>query len=599
MAADLAYAYVGDITKAERDENGDLLVYGKATGPDLDLDEQRCDPSWLRKAMPAWAEWSNIREMHQPICAGVGMETEAKGDDWWVKSKCVDSNTAKKIEAGALRGYSVGIKNPLVVKDATAPGGRIVGGEIVEISYVDRPCNPDATMAICKAAGADGKLAPVEAGDVDEAPQVSIQVGAQKFTPTDLAKLLATKNAPQGTEAADAPADLYTVNPGDGPQHCAPDLAVLKTAEQGAQVTTPGQVDTEVAVTEELGRFAATAGGELAALVKQYGLTIEQAQLVPAWLRPVVLGGKAALPPLKPGGKPRYPINNVDDLKDAIRAFGRGKDADKDKIKAHIEAEAKRLGRSDLIPDNWKAALSKAADGDQMTHDPAELKAILGGLVNCMKAELDELMAGENELCDLYDLLCTIKMFCRWWSSEALGGETTEPYEMGDTVAYIGLGADADTAKTVDTDTTTTESSTEDTTPAATDSVETTDADTTTKTTEPDTSKAEGSAADHLTELVKSATADLQKSFEDRLAALEAQNETLKVDLEKALALPEPGGPVLTRTAAQQAAARETDAGQLKTQAEALLRKADNVTDPYLAKGYRDRAGELLTKAAQ
>lgn len=589
MAVDLAYAYVGDITKAERDANGDLLVYGKATGPDLDLDEQRCDPDWLRKAMPAWAEWSNVREMHQPICAGVGMETEAKGDDWWVKSKCVDGNTAKKIEAGALRGYSIGIKDPKVVKDATAPGGRIVGGTIVEISYVDRPCNPDATMAICKAVGIDGKFAPVEA---DEAAEVSIQVGARKFTPADLAKLVATKNAPAEPDTAAAPDGQYVVNPDDGPQHGAPGLTVVKTAEQGAPATT---AEIAAAVTEELDKAGNADGDELAALVKHYGLTAEQAQLVPAWLRPVVLAGKGAMPPLKPGGKPRYPINSVQDLKDAILAFGRGKDTDKDKIEAHIKSEAKRLGRTDLIPDNWKAALSKAADGDQMTHDPAELRAVLGGLVNCMKAELDELMAGENELCDLYDLLCTIKMFCRWWASEALGGETTEPYEMGDTVAYIGLGADADTAKTVDT---TSETSTEDTTSADT-GAEVTEEDTTTKTTEPDTTKAEGSAADHLTELVKSATADLEKSFGERLAALEAQNEELKGDLEKALALPEPGGPVLTRTAAQQAAARETDAGQLKAQADALLRKADNVTDPYLAKGYRERAGELLTKAAQ
>lgn len=583
----LTYAYVGDITKAERDEDGDLLVYGKATGPDLDLDEQRCDPAWLRKAMPAWAEWSNVREMHQPICAGVGMETEAKGDDWWVKSKVVDAGTAKKIETKALRGYSIGIKNPTVVKDATAPNGRIVGGDIVEISYVDRPCNPDATMAICKAVGVDGKFAPVEA---DEVAEVSIHVGAQKFSPTDLAKLLATKNAPQDdTEAKQGTADP------DVETASTTEAAAVDTVDTAAATdTTPAAEDATSTVDTE--KTALAGDATLAALVKQYGLTVEQAELVPAWLRPVVLAGKGAMPPLKPGGKPRYPINSVQELKDAVEAIGRGKDSDKAEIKTHIKSEAKRLGRTDLVPDNWKAIAKDAGDGTQMTHDPAELKAILGGLVGCMKAELDELMAGENELCDLYDLLCTIKMFCRWWASEALGGETAEPYDMGDTMTYIGLGADADTAKTTDTDTA---KSIEDTSTAV-EAAETV-TDDATKTTEPDATKADGTAEhDRLTELVKSATADQTKAFEERLAALEADNKTLKTDLDKALSLPEPGGPVLTRTSAQSAVARKTDAEQLQAQAKALFDKAIDVqrTDPRLAQGYRERAQSLLKQAA-
>jgi len=167
----ITHAFAADITKAERDANGDLIVYGKATGPDLDLDKQVCDPAWLKQAMPEWMTWGNLREMHQPIAAGVGLELAAQGDDWMVKSKCVDEGTAKKIETGVLKGYSVGIRNAQVVKDASAPGGRIVGGSIVEVSYVDRPCNPTATLAIAKAATLDkgAPLLPVDAeGDLLE-----------------------------------------------------------------------------------------------------------------------------------------------------------------------------------------------------------------------------------------------------------------------------------------------------------------------------------------------------------------------------------------------------------------------------------------------
>ncbi|WP_327088543.1 hypothetical protein OIE66_40545 [Nonomuraea sp. NBC_01738] len=158
----ITHAYAATVTKSERDAAGDLIVYGKATGPDVDLDAQICDPAWLKQAMPAWMTWGNLREMHQPIAAGIGIELAASGDDWMLKSKVVDDGTAKKIEAGALKGYSVGIKDAKVVKDASAPGGRIVGGTIVEVSYVDRPCNPTATMMVAKAAGSES-LAPVDA----------------------------------------------------------------------------------------------------------------------------------------------------------------------------------------------------------------------------------------------------------------------------------------------------------------------------------------------------------------------------------------------------------------------------------------------------
>lgn len=156
----ITHVYAGDIVKTDTTEDGDLLVYGKATGPDLDLDEQRCDPDWLKGAMPGWAQWANIREQHSAIAAGVGIETVQEGDDWYVKSLVVDAGSRAKVERGVLKGYSIGIKNARVVKDASAPGGRIVGGEIVEISLVDRPCNPTATMAIAKSA--DGALVPVD-----------------------------------------------------------------------------------------------------------------------------------------------------------------------------------------------------------------------------------------------------------------------------------------------------------------------------------------------------------------------------------------------------------------------------------------------------
>lgn len=142
-----------EIVKAERNDDGDLVVVGKATGPDLDLDQQICDAAWLGKAMPTWfSTGANIREQHSSIAAGVGTELAQDGDSWMVTSLVVDPVSAMKVEKKVLKGYSIGISNPRVVKDAAAPGGRIVGGQIVEVSLVDRPCNPTAMLSLAKAA---------------------------------------------------------------------------------------------------------------------------------------------------------------------------------------------------------------------------------------------------------------------------------------------------------------------------------------------------------------------------------------------------------------------------------------------------------------
>jgi hypothetical protein len=140
------------IVKHYRDENGDFFVEGVATNPALDSDKQVCDPVWLKSAMPAWFEFANVREQHSSIAAGVGTELVEDGDNWRVKSLVVDPVSVAKVEKKVLKGYSIGIASPKVIKDAAAPGGRIVGGDIIEISLVDRPANPTAMLSLAKAA---------------------------------------------------------------------------------------------------------------------------------------------------------------------------------------------------------------------------------------------------------------------------------------------------------------------------------------------------------------------------------------------------------------------------------------------------------------
>lgn len=53
-------------------------------------------------------------------------------------------------------------------------------------------------------------------------------------------------------------------------------------------------------------------------------------------------------------GDPSYPIADTEDLRNAIRAVGRGS-GDHDKIRAYIIRRAKALGAEDEIPDNWNS----------------------------------------------------------------------------------------------------------------------------------------------------------------------------------------------------------------------------------------------------
>ena len=65
-----------------------------------------------------------------------------------------------------------------------------------------------------------------------------------------------------------------------------------------------------------------------------------------------------ALPPAKPGGRPRFNIENAADLSNAILAVGRVRpntEAARAKVRRYIIGRAKALGKSGMIPDSWQA----------------------------------------------------------------------------------------------------------------------------------------------------------------------------------------------------------------------------------------------------
>ena len=147
--------YLGNLT-AKRGKDGFMYVKGLASDDTLDLDQQICDPEWLKSALPDWFALGNIREMHQSKAIGKATEMEQTGSGFVVTAKIVDEQAAKMVEEGIYTGFSIGIKNARVIKDNKAPGGRICSGSVVELSLVDRPANPSCVIEIAKSV--DGVL---------------------------------------------------------------------------------------------------------------------------------------------------------------------------------------------------------------------------------------------------------------------------------------------------------------------------------------------------------------------------------------------------------------------------------------------------------
>ena len=327
---DTAAAYI-EILKYDENDDGTLTVYGKATDDTLDSDQQICDPEWLDKAMPEWFKYGNIREQHSNIAAGVATEYERKEDGHYIGVKVVDPNSCKKVKNRVLKGFSVGIRGPRVVKDSKAAGGRIVDGTIVEVSLVDRPANPACMLSLAKTEGS-------------ELVQVEELVEKREFT-----------------------------------------------ADEREQAAEEG------------------------------------------W----------ALP------DGSYPIKTVEDLRNAVQAFGRAKDPAK--VKKHIIERARALDAVEELPEDWNVKkmtaveIVKQAAGfatDLTKFDQAAFDAARQALATLIQVEAGELAEGEDETHSLSCLLLAVHALFEWHEGEAAAGETTAIPELEEEEEAIEL-ADA------------------------------------------------------------------------------------------------------------------------------------------------------------
>jgi phage head maturation protease len=134
------------ITKKEPQADGSVIVTGYASTPTKDLDEEIISLDAVKNALPAYMEWRNIREMHQPSAVGVAKEAHVDDVGLYLRAKIVEPGAIHLVNEGVYQGFSIGGRKIAKVGDT------VTDLELVEISIVDRPCNPDTRFAISKGA---------------------------------------------------------------------------------------------------------------------------------------------------------------------------------------------------------------------------------------------------------------------------------------------------------------------------------------------------------------------------------------------------------------------------------------------------------------
>jgi ketosteroid isomerase-like protein len=236
------------ITKTVEQDDGSVLVYGKATDGGLDGDLQRCDPTWLAAAMPRWYQTGgNIREQHDSKRAiGKAIDHEVEGDSHYVTARIVDPVAVLKTKAGVFSGFSIGVARPKISKGVGAPNGVVDGGEIIELSLCDRPSNPGCLITLVKSATPGME---VKAADYDEdRGLVRCEELVEKTTDTAVdakesdVPTLAETLAPESLEklaAAAEPAEL----PNPAPEATVETLAVEKAADSASVESAPAGGD--------------------------------------------------------------------------------------------------------------------------------------------------------------------------------------------------------------------------------------------------------------------------------------------------------------------------------------------------------------------
>lgn len=141
----------GAIQKVIDQADGTIIVEGIASTEDVDSDGELVKATAMKAAIPDYMKFGAVREMHQPLAAGTALDI-AVGDNGvtTIKAHIVDAEAIKKVQANVYKGFSIGGS---VTQRDDLNKTVITGINLVEVSLVDRPANPNAVITCYKADG--------------------------------------------------------------------------------------------------------------------------------------------------------------------------------------------------------------------------------------------------------------------------------------------------------------------------------------------------------------------------------------------------------------------------------------------------------------
>ena len=298
------------LSKVEKTKDGNCTVSGYASTPALDIDGEIVSLDAIKKALPGYWQWRNIREMHQSKAVGVAQEANIDGKGLFLTSKITDKDAVQKCLDEVYKGYSIGGRK------LAKSGNTITEIELVEISLVDRPANPECRLEVQKSAkkGAAAhllKMGKSLAFEVDSVPKKELSKALNRMS--KVAEFLVKADGPP------AAADGFSL-PANMPSACK--LHKVVGCEK-CTCAKHASVDCE--------KCAAKAAKKLA-----------KRDFNAAQRRDATASGDAMA-----GGK--FPIKNQKDLDNAVGLIGNSSEP-KSAVKAHIRAMAKKHGLK--LPDS-------------------------------------------------------------------------------------------------------------------------------------------------------------------------------------------------------------------------------------------------------
>ena len=138
-----------EINAIKKNDDGTIVVSGFASSCATDSDDEVITPEAMAAAIPDYMKFGAVREMHGKSAAGTALEIAVEDDGRTsFSAHIVDPIAVKKVETGVYKGFSIGgtIKSRDTVNKST-----ITGLNLIEVSLVDRPANPEALITMFKA----------------------------------------------------------------------------------------------------------------------------------------------------------------------------------------------------------------------------------------------------------------------------------------------------------------------------------------------------------------------------------------------------------------------------------------------------------------